>query len=447
MPFRIKQLIPCWLVVTFGLGCACTAGSPLRSAPPKQLPHAVSAPRAGRAATGVLPTRVKVLPVFFVPRDQAPPGSRLRGRLSAHLAWAQRRYRALLGTTFQLAPKGVAVVRARHPLRHYRHLPEMAAPEIVGELLTHFQTDRYSCPYIFIAMIVNPLDHHPVGGGRPINGGLNTGGGIVVLSTYGLRRSPNFQSTLQHELGHAFGLPHVDAYGYDMNRNVSIMSYDRRHHTRYLSPSSTPGRLLPEERRALAVNQRVFPGLRFTRARSDRALAAVQVIRPMRVAGHSQLQITTASGERYGSKASHVGWGRVPDNRGPGVTFRAHRMWHSAPSRSGWVTLDVRFPGRFTFTAIQLHTEHSGRYHRARAVQVELPKAGGRVILTKSLRRSDSVLCTGPVSTTHVRLRLRTGPKRQVVVRGVRFLSAGKALFAPVGPRGRLGACHKPAGQ
>jgi len=42
------------------------------------------------------------------------------------------------------------------------------------------------------------------------NGGCNTAGGMEVMSSNTLDRAPNFQSTLQHEIGHALGLPHVD---------------------------------------------------------------------------------------------------------------------------------------------------------------------------------------------------------------------------------------------
>ncbi len=95
---------------------------------------------------------------------------------------------------------------------------------------------------------MNPNDGWPAGGGRPFNGGFNTGGGIVIMSSNGLDRAPNFQSTLQHELGHAFGLPHVDVYGYDMQTNMSMMSYNPSHHTNGFEPSATPGRFIPEDR-------------------------------------------------------------------------------------------------------------------------------------------------------------------------------------------------------
>ena len=69
------------------------------------------------------------------------------------------------------------------------------------------------------------------------------GGGTVLLSSYEFDRAPNVQSSVQHELGHSFGLPHVDVYGYDMGSNDSLMSYNPKHHTNGLTPSATLGTL------------------------------------------------------------------------------------------------------------------------------------------------------------------------------------------------------------
>ena len=49
---------------------------------------------------------------------------------------------------------------------------------------------------------------------------------MAVISSFALTRTPNVQSTTQHEIGHAFGLMHVNAYGIDMKSGDSIMSYN-----------------------------------------------------------------------------------------------------------------------------------------------------------------------------------------------------------------------------
>jgi len=89
------------------------------------------------------------------------------------------------------------------------------------------------------------------------------GGGILALSSYAMMKMPDFQSTLRHELGHTFGLPHVEVYGYDMKNNPSIMSHTLSHYTNWFKDSETPGELIPEDHRGLARNQNVLPGLKF----------------------------------------------------------------------------------------------------------------------------------------------------------------------------------------
>jgi hypothetical protein len=225
-----------------------------------------------------VPERVKVLPVFFVPSDQSPPTRDQSARYMRHLKWARDRFSEMLGgrATFELAKEEPDVYRAAYPLLAYRPLPEDAAPRLVEELLRQYGTDRFRCPYIFAIILMNPCENHPAGGGRPFNGGHDRGGGLLEISSWALDSSPNFQSTLQHELGHSIGLVHVDAYGYSMETNDSIMSYNPKHHTRGFEPSPTPGRLIPEDLRALAKNSRVLPGLTF---RGDRDVPREYTIR------------------------------------------------------------------------------------------------------------------------------------------------------------------------
>jgi hypothetical protein len=183
-----------------------------------------------------------------------------------HMHIAQARYKQLLGggVTFELATQTPVIYKSTDKLAHYRRKDRVAA-QFVPELLQYFKVNRQTCSTIFVVVLMNPHDDFPAGGGKPINGGFNTGGGALALSSWGLNNKPNFQSTLQHELGHTFGLPHVSAYKYDMKTNPSIMSYNLAHHSNGFLPSATPGVLIPEDKRGLAKNQRVFPGLKFNR--------------------------------------------------------------------------------------------------------------------------------------------------------------------------------------
>ena len=170
---------------------------------------------------------------------------------------AQSRYKEMLldEGTFSVDEETL-VLGLTHSISFYRNRPEDGVPEMTGEVLDQLQVSRFSCPWIFVMVVMNPTVDFPPGGGRPLNGGINTGGGVVVMSSSALDSSPNFESTLQHELGHAFGLPHVDSYGRDMQNDSSLMSYNPKHHTRGYTASPTPGVLVSQDLAALAKNRR-----------------------------------------------------------------------------------------------------------------------------------------------------------------------------------------------
>ena len=209
-------------------------------------------------------TKVEVLPVFFVPSGARKPTTKHRELLKKHLSLARGRYREMLKNrdTFTISREGPLTYRSRFGLGHYKD-NSSAATKIASELLAHLNVSRYECQYILLVVVMNPLSNHPAGGGTPINGGVNTGGGIVLVSSYGLEKSPQFQSTLQHELGHSFGLCHVTVLGYDMKTNDSIMSYNPRHHWVRFRPPKNQGILIPENLKKLAANKLVFPNFTF----------------------------------------------------------------------------------------------------------------------------------------------------------------------------------------
>ncbi len=259
---------------------------------------------AGFAADYRPPKEVKVLPVFFVVKGESSPTEQQAATLQKHLAWAQTRYKQMLKgrDTFALAASKPQVYHAEHDAAYYRAQSEGAAPQMVDELLRHYKYNRYNCPLIFVAIVMNSRDDYPCGGARPFNGGINTGGGIVEMLSYGLDRAPSFQSTLQHELGHAFGLPHVDVYGYDMGTNLSLMSYNPAHHTHGFEPSKTPGILIAEDVHALALNRRVFPRLRFD-AKTDvpqgYTMRKIVTLGPMEIPGHPLIPSATPSDAHF----------------------------------------------------------------------------------------------------------------------------------------------------
>ncbi|MDD2716628.1 MAG: hypothetical protein PHW04_12120 [Candidatus Wallbacteria bacterium] len=399
---------------------------------------------SGQAREAVLPETVKILPVFFVPKDEPAPTDEQADRLMRHLIWSQKRYCEMLRNqdTFAIAERKPLVYRAMRKLSFYRERPEGLVALAVSELLAELNFTRYNCPYILLVVVMNQTEDFPVGCGCPLNGGLNRGGGVLVLSSFSLDRAPNFQSTLQHELGHSFGLPHVDEYGYDMNSNNSIMSYNLKHHTNQFAASLTPGELIPEDVRALALCRRIFPRLSFDRKTDlpkDYKLAErIVPIWPMKIPGQPDgwWTISTDSGEEYESKVSNLQIGLICPNRKDGtVTYDSSAMWHSAKTGTGWVSLQISFPKGVDLSRIVIHSQHSGEYHIAKAALLAVKKAAGfsRIIET-DLDSADAVIVFPPTGGRVWKLDLRAGESGYVVLRGLQFFSGAEELFPPMLP-------------
>jgi hypothetical protein len=392
-----------------------------------------------RCQQAVPPREVKVLPVFFVPLGETVPGDAQVKKLMRHLEWSRSRYREMLGgrDTFSIAETKPHIYRAEHPLSYYRSQPEQGAPTIASELLKELNYNRYTCPYVLLTVLVNPGEDFPQGGGRPLNGGYNTGGGIIVVSSFALDRLANFQSTLQHELGHGFGLPHVNVYGYDMKTNASVMSYNPQHHTRNLNPSPTPGTLIPEDLRGLALNRRVFPSYRFDRQRDVprgyKIAERVVPLGPMTIPGQpGTVAVTTKSGEDFGSKVSNIVHGPLLTSADTGqVTFDGKAMWQSAKSPTGWVSVTVAFPFEVELTGIGVHSQHSGKYHPARAVRVSVQGSADSFLPVGNadLKSVDATVALPKAKGKVWQFDFQAGETGIVVLRGLQFFDGADELF------------------
>jgi hypothetical protein len=386
---------------------------------------------------------ISVLPVFFVPTGQQAPSQDQSKRLMRHLKWSQTRYRELLGhgTTFAIAEQKPRVYRAQRPLEFYRAQPERSAGQIVSELLGDLNYNRNNCPFVLLVVLMNPKDNVPPGWGQPLNGGFNTGGGVSFLSSFGLDHSPYFQSTLQHELGHAFGLPHVDVYGYDMKTNPSMMSYDPRHHTKGFTDSAKPGKFIPEDRRGLALNTRAFPSLHFDPEKNippGYSIAKIVTLGRLKIPGQPDGPVVTShSGETYGSKVANIVQGRIAENeKGEKVTFDARTMWHSAKSATGWVAVQIAFPYEVELTRIVVHSQHSGQYHIAKAVRVAVGDNGEhlRQVIETNLNSADGEVSFPATKGRVWQLELRADETGEVTLRGLQFFSGEDELFPPLVP-------------
>lgn len=388
----------------------------------------------------LIPPIVSVLPVFFIPKNEKQPGEIENNSLVKHLKWAQSRYSELLGGhTFSISDQPVLVYQAEYTSSVYQGLKGMISNQIAGELLRFLKLNRFSCPFVLFTVFRSDRLDFPQGQGRPFNGGFNTGGGISIVSSYALNQIPNFQSTVQHELGHAFGLPHVDAYGYDMKTCDSIMSYNLAHHTREFSPSSHPGIFIAEDLRGLALNQRVFPGFRFPNNVNVAGInSEIKTISRMDIFEQNmKIKVSTSSGEAYSSRISNILQNVIkPSNENDGkVTYDKNTMWHSDLSANGWVSLEIIFPQEVALTAIGVHSQHSGIYHKAETIQVEVINRNGRVKIGEYRLNSIDQRVTFPLTTAKTwKLSFKTTSSKYLVLRGLQFFSGSNEIYPPLIP-------------
>lgn len=406
---------------------------------------AVGSGLASDAVSLVRPPRaVKVLPILFVPKGAVPPTAAQARDFMKHLEWARKRYAEMLPghVTFAIAAREPLVFNGREKLDFYRGRPAGGAPDFVDELLSYLKFTQRNCPYILLMLIMNPVDDFPYGGGQPLNGGFNTGGGLVMLPSSGLDKYPIMQSTLQHELGHSFGLPHVDVYGYDMGTNASIMSYNPAHHTDGFAASKTPGTLIPEDLRGLALNQRVFPGLTFEPMRDVpkgyTIAPRIVGLGPAEIQGQLPLvKITTDSGESDGSHAAGILTGPVtPIPVGGKPVFDPESMWRSDKASTGRPALQVELPVEVPLTRIVVHTMPQGSAGAAQEVRVSVQEPGGgfHMVAHKSLRSGDDAISIRRTTGRVWRFEFRTEPGKFVVIRGIQFFSGRDELFPPLVP-------------
>jgi hypothetical protein len=426
------------------------AASPKPVLPPKAeieeepiaAPDLPADPEANRAPAGLeeyhLPQHVSVLPVAFISSDQQPPTAAETEKFLKHVKWAQTRYRELLGgDTFDIAQPNLKLLRGQKPLDFYRTPPDRGAPDIVSELLTDLKINRYQNPYIFCILLMNSKDSFPEGAGRPINGGLNTGGGMMYISSQQLEANQHFQATLQHELGHAFGLPHVDVYAFDMNTNASLMSYNPAHFTKGFEPSPTPAVLIPEDLRALALNKRVFAKATFVPKRDVPAIyplaKRIVTLGPMTLRGQPDFyaKATTNGGEEAGSKIGYALSEEIFANIGPGLNFIPSTMWHSLHNLPrGSADVEITFPVPVRLSGISFHSKHSNMDHHIASVIVRTADKGTeRQVVAKSLNKFDELVTFQPAISKKWQLNLTPGPSGTLVVRGMRFFDGGEEIF------------------
>lgn len=360
-----------------------------------------------------------------------------------HLKWTQAFFAERLnGDTFALAAERPRVIKLRRPLAFYQGLDKHEElTYFAGELLDHFKVSRFDCRQTFCCLVMNAKEDWPTGTAGSLNGGINRGSGLLEVSSFALDKLPNFQSTLCHEIAHTVGLPHVNAYGYDMKTNRSVMSYNKMHWTNWFEDSKTPAKLIPEDVRALALADSVFPNSVFDWKQDVPTgymlFPRVMALGPMTIPGHPDYGpiFTTPSGEDSGSKVGNLNGRFILPNEGPGVTFSVANMWDSARQPDGKIILNMEFPEPVTLTKIVIHSEHSGQYNRAAHVLIEtIDGANSERVADSAITSADADIEFAQATGRVWRLTMQAGQSGKICLRGLQFFNSEQPVFPPPVP-------------
>lgn len=225
-----------------------------------------------------------------------------------------------------------------------------------------------------------------------------------------------------------------------MNTNASIMSYNPAHHTSFYHPSLTPGVLIPENLRDLALNRLVFPDLHFDPSVD---IPAEYTISPDIVClgifdipnqTSYRLSVTTTSGETYGSRVGNIVQHQIkPSIAGMGITFDPDNMWQSGTVT--WAEAEVHFPFSVTLDKVGVHSQHSGQYHEADSVRIQTYNGGAYSLVSLAdLTHVDQYVTFGSASDSLWKFSFRTGPSGSVVIRGLEFFLEDEPVFPQLVP-------------
>ena len=395
-----------------------------------------------------IPQRVSVLPVFFVPRDEVEPGREQIDKLSKHLTIAQQCYKEMLKgrDTFAIVDAEPKIVRDRLSLVSLKKFDDNKRTQyLLNKLFKHFKVNRFNCPYVFLVVIMCPKEPWPTAGGRPFNGGFNGGGGIAIFSSNVLDADkPSIQASLQHELGHAFGLVHVDSYGYDQHANKSIMSYNKENHWSGYNPPKEPGILIPENIWALSMNKRVFPNLYFDSAKDTPqgyklCRTIVQLTYDTDIPGQKpyNIDVRTNSGQGNGTDVNDIVLDWILPNRKSkkGTGLIAGSMWMSGKAKDVWVNIELEFPIAVRMNRICVHSQCGGGLYPVKAVRVEAETEGfNEVGKDENVSEDEVDVSFMEVKAKRWRLSFKPDESGQVVIRGLRFYSSQGEIFSQLYP-------------
>jgi hypothetical protein len=149
-------------------------------------------------------------------------------------------------------------------------------------------------------------------------------------------------------------------------------------------------------------------------------------------------EVTTQFGETHDSKVNHViGPVIAPDDAA--TKYQPETMWHSGHTNSlGWVSLEVIFPYPVTLDRVQVHTQHSGKFHAADLVQIEQWNGNQFVFVKRRRVKTDDTVPFSSTKAQRWKIAFHS-TDNFVVVRGLRFHSPSPDVYpdrpdAIVGP-------------
>lgn len=397
-----------------------------------------------------IPIRVSVLPVFIVPKGEVGPTQQQQDLLVRHLKRSQQEYKEMLKgrDTFQIADIELQIINMRYTLKQLKTLAarKKNSEYVRANLFRQFKVNRFNCPYIFLVMVMSPKDTWATASGSAFNGGYNSGGGSVLLSSNKLD-APNslLQGSILHELGHAFGLGHVKSYGYDQYKSKSIMSYSKSNHWSNFTPPREKAVLIPEEIRALSMNKRVFPDLYFDREHDiPKGYKFYNVLSKavgcdVRIQGQKQYRIavTTKSGQQHNSKASNIVHGYIRQNikTSKGSGFVKNHMWMSSTALDGWIDVELEFPIPVRMNRVCVLSQCGGSNYPVKAIRIEADLQGFKQVAENQDVTKDEVYVNfDQTKAKRWRFNFKPGKSGQIVIRGLRFYSQNCEIFCSMYP-------------
>lgn len=464
--------------------------------------------RAGAAAIEVpaddftMPAKLYVLPVVYVPADQkalveASPGTGLdlsrqpmpewradeyrRGEqnLGVFLHMARRKYETMLRNpltgesrgTFRLASWDAATGSAHEVTSPRMPIQPLVVQSITpaGSIAQSYANGSFwyleqmldavgcrqsTCPFVFaIAVVGDPLTK---AGGRRLNHGYDNGGGVamfnfrkelVLVDQKGSQR--HFLSTLLHELGHGFGMPHVDDFCGNprtcpprlrIDSSPSIMGYSEGNwiygcgfaSKKASNPTGgaceypgnaavdvLPGELIAEDLRILGQNDRAFDDLTYERALDAPGISVYRLNGLGNTGVGTTIGVTTVD--------THLGFRTPPtvllgadDNAFPEFfeEFDGARMWHSKEvGPDGWIAITVAFPAEVDLRRIDVYSGFKSGTHVARRVKV----SSNTIPITEFSNITANQTVPFKRAGTHFRIQLQAGDTGHVVLRGLRL--------------------------